>query len=66
MAGVTVELCLAYLPMRAAAEGFNVYGVNDGSGAPDVATRADDGPSAGCARHHARTWLMVAADLQRD
>jgi len=54
MAGVTVEVCLAYPAMQAAAEGFNVYGVIDASGAPDAATREIVGPSAGCARHHAR------------
>jgi hypothetical protein len=38
MAGVTVEVCLAYPAMQAAGEGFNVYGVIDASGAPDAAT----------------------------
>ncbi len=66
MAGVTTDVCLAFPAMQAAAEGFGVYGVIDASGAHDQATQ--DMAVARMAAHGVTpvTWLMVAAELQRD
>ncbi len=66
MAGVTVEVCLAYPAMQAAAEGFNVYGVIDASGAPDAATREMSVHRLVVQGITPVTWLIVAAELQRD
>jgi len=66
MAGVTVEVCLAYPAMQAAAEGFNVYGVIDASSAPDAATREMTVHRLVVQGITPVTWLMVAAELQRD
>jgi nicotinamidase-related amidase len=66
MAGVTVDVCLAYPAMQAVADGFNVYGVVDASGAPSpearqmsIARLIDHGVTP-------VTWLMAATELQRD
>jgi len=39
MAGVTIDVCLAFAAMQAVDAGYNVYGVVDASGALDVTTR---------------------------
>jgi nicotinamidase-related amidase len=62
MAGVTVEVCLAYPAMQAAAEGFNVYGVIDASGAPDAATREMTVHRLVVQGITPVTWLMVAVE----
>jgi nicotinamidase-related amidase len=66
MAGVTLEVCLAYPAMQAAAEGFNVYGAIDASGAPDAATREMTIHRLVVHGITPVTWLMVASELQRD
>ena len=38
MAGVTIDVCLAFAAMQAVDAGYNVYGVVDASGALDVTT----------------------------
>lgn len=66
MAGVTTDVCLAFPAMQAASEGFNVYGVIDASGAHDFATQSM--AVQRLVQHGVTpvTWLMVAAELQRD
>ena len=39
MAGVTIDVCLAFAAMQAADAGYNVYGVVDASGALEVTVR---------------------------
>jgi nicotinamidase-related amidase len=39
MAGVTIDLCLAFAAMEAVEAGYNVYGVVDASGALEVTIR---------------------------
>jgi len=36
MAGVTIDVCLAFAAMQAVEAGYNVYGVVDASGALEV------------------------------
>ena len=52
--------------MQAAAEGFNVYGVIDASGAHDSATQQMAVARMARAGVTPVTWLMAAAELQRD
>ncbi len=66
MAGVTVDVCLAFPAMQAAADGFNVYGVIDASGAPDAAARDMTIYRLVVQGITPVTWIMVAAELQRD
>lgn len=66
MAGVTVDVCLAFPAMQAAAEGFNVYGVIDACGAHDDATRLMAIERLVSHKVTPVTWTMVAAELQRD
>lgn len=66
MAGVTVDVCLAYPAMQAAADGFNVYAVIDASGAYDVASREMTIPRLVAHGITPVSWVMVAAELQRD
>jgi nicotinamidase-related amidase len=66
MAAVTIDVCLAFPAMQAVDAGYNVYGVVDASGAPDVTTR-----ELAIARmnDHGITpisWTTVAAELQRE
>ena len=66
MAGVTIDVCLAFAAMQAVDAGYNVYGVVDASGALDVTTR-----ELAIARmtDHGITpinWTTVAAELQRE
>jgi nicotinamidase-related amidase len=66
MAGVTVDVCLAFAAMQAVDAGYNVYGVIDASGALEVTIREN-----AVARMHDHgvipiNWTTVAAELQRD
>jgi nicotinamidase-related amidase len=66
MAGVTVDVCLAFAAMQAVDAGYNVYGVVDASGALDTTTR-----ELAIARMKDRgitpvSWTTVAAELQRN
>lgn len=66
MAGVTTDVCLAFPAMQAASEGFEVYGVIDASGAHDFATQSMAVQRLVTHGVTPVTWLMVAAELQRD
>lgn len=66
MAGVTTDVCLAFPAMQAAAEGYQVYGVIDASGAHDFATQSMAVQRLVAHGVTPVTWLMVAAELQRD
>ena len=66
MAGVTVDVCLAFAAMQADDAGFNVYGVVDASGALEVTIREH---AVARMKDHGITpmnWTTVAAELQRD
>ncbi|MBX7481710.1 isochorismatase family protein [Qipengyuania qiaonensis] len=66
MAGVTTDVCLAFPAMQAAAAGYEVYGVIDASGAHDFATQSMAVQRLVMHGVTPVTWLMVAAELQRD
>ena len=66
MAGVTTDVCLAFPAMQAAAAGYDVYGVIDASGAHDFATQSMAVQRLVIHGVTPVTWLMVAAELQRD
>ena len=66
MAGVTMDVCLAFAAMQAVEAGYTVYGVVDASGALEVTIREH-----AVARMHEHgitpmNWTTVAAELQRD
>jgi nicotinamidase-related amidase len=66
MAGVTVDVCLAFTAMQAVDAGYNVYGVIDASGGLDVTVRE---LAIARMRDHGVTpinWTTVAVELQRD
>ena len=66
MAGVTVDVCLAFAAMQAVEAGYNVYGVVDASGGLDVVARE---LAIARMKDHGITpinWTTVAAELQRD
>jgi nicotinamidase-related amidase len=66
MAGVTLDVCLAFAAMQAVEAGYNVYGVVDASGALEVTVREN---AVSRMRDHGVTpinWTTVAAELQRD
>jgi hypothetical protein len=66
MAGVTIDVCLAFAAMQAVDAGYNVYGVVDASGALDATTRE---LAIARMKDHGITpinWTTVAAELQRD
>jgi hypothetical protein len=66
MAGVTIDVCLAFAAMQAVEAGYNVYGVVDASGALDVTTRE---LAIARMKDHGITpvsWTTVAAEIQRD
>src|SRR5712692_1382493 len=66
MAGVTIDVCLAFAAMQAVDAGYNVYGVVDASGALDVTTRE---LAIARMKDHGITpisWTTVAAELQRE
>jgi nicotinamidase-related amidase len=66
MAGVTIDVCLAFAAMQAVEAGYNVYGVVDASGGLDVTTRE---LAIARMKDHGVTpinWTTVAFELQRD
>jgi hypothetical protein len=66
MAGVTVDVCLAFAAMQALDAGYNVYGVIDASGGLDVTARE---LAIARMQDHGVTpinWTTVAVELQRD
>jgi nicotinamidase-related amidase len=66
MAGVTVDVCLAFAAMQAVDAGYNVHGVIDASGALEVTIREN---AVARMKDHGITpinWTTVAAELQRD
>lgn len=66
MAGVTVDVCLAFTAMQAVDAGYNVYGVVDASGGLESTIREN---AVARMRDHGVTpinWTTVAAELQRD
>jgi nicotinamidase-related amidase len=66
MAGVTVDVCLAFAAMQAVDAGYNVYGVVDASGANAVTIREN---AVARMRDHGVTpinWTTVAAELQQN
>jgi nicotinamidase-related amidase len=66
IAGVTVDVCLAFAAMQAVDAGYNVYGVIDASGGLDVIVRD---LAIARMRDHGVTpinWTTVAVELQRD
>jgi len=66
MAGVTIDVCLAFAAMQAVEAGYNVYGVVDASGALEVTIRE---LAIGRMKDHGITpinWTTVAVELQRN
>src|SRR5690348_5360948 len=66
MAGVTIDVCLAFAAMQAVEAGYNVYGVVDASGALEVTIREN---AVARMQDHGVTpinWTTVAAELQRN
>jgi nicotinamidase-related amidase len=66
MAGVTIDVCLAFAAMQAIEAGYNVYGVVDASGALEVTIREN---AIARMRDHGITpinWTTVGAELQRN
>jgi nicotinamidase-related amidase len=66
MAGVTIDVCLAFAAMQAVEAGYDVYGVVDASGALEVTIREN---AVARMRDHGITtinWTTVAAELQRN
>jgi nicotinamidase-related amidase len=66
MAGVTIDVCLAFAAMQAVDVGYNVYGVVDASGALEVTIREN---AVARMKDHGITpinWTTVAAELQRN
>ena len=66
MAGVTIDVCLAFAAMQAVDAAYNVYGVVDASGALEVTIREN---AVARMKDHGITlinWTTVAAELQRN
>jgi nicotinamidase-related amidase len=66
MAGVTIDVCLAFAAMQAVEAGYTVYGVVDASGALQVTIRDN---AVARMKDHGITpvnWTTVAAELQRN
>ena len=66
MAGVTVDVCLAFAAMQAIDAGYNVHGVVDASGGLEATIREN---AVARMKDHGVTpinWTTVAAELQRD
>ena len=66
MAGVTIDVCLAFPAMQAVDAGYNVYGVVDASGGIDAGVRE---LAIARMRDHGVTpinWTTVGFELQRD
>jgi nicotinamidase-related amidase len=66
MAGVTVDVCLAFAAIQAVEAGYNVYGVVDASGGYDVTTR--DLAIARMQNYGVTpvNWHTIAFELQRN
>src|SRR2546425_8316227 len=65
MAGVTIDVCLAFAAMQAVEAGYNVYGVVNASGALEVTIREN---AVARMKDHGITpisWTTVGAELQR-
>jgi hypothetical protein len=65
MAGVTIDVCLAFAAMEAVEAGYNVYGVVDASGALEVTIREN---AMARMKDHGITpinWTTVASEMQR-
>ena len=66
IAGVTIDVCLAFAAMQAVEAGYSVYGVVDASGALEVTIREN---AVARMQDHGVTpinWTTVAAELQRN
>jgi nicotinamidase-related amidase len=66
MAGVTIDVCLAFASMQAVEAGYNVYGVVDASGGLDAVARE---LAIARMKDHGITpinWTTVGAELQRN
>jgi nicotinamidase-related amidase len=66
MAGVTIDVCLAFAAMAAVEAGYNVYGIVDASGALEVTLREN---AVARMKDHGvipTNWIPVAAELQRN
>jgi nicotinamidase-related amidase len=66
MAGVTIDVCLAFAAMQAVDAGYNVYGVVDASGANEVTIREN---AVSRMKDHGIipiNWTTVGAELQRN
>jgi hypothetical protein len=66
MAGVTIDVCLAFAAIQAVKAGYNVYGIVDASGALEVTIQEN---AVARMRDHGVTpinWTTVAAELQRN
>jgi hypothetical protein len=66
MAGVTIDVCLAFAAMQAVEAGYNVYGVIDASGALEVTIRENAVTRMGDHGITPINWTTVAAELQRN
>jgi nicotinamidase-related amidase len=66
MAGVTMDVCLAFPAMQAVDAGYQVYGVIDASGAYDVSTQQLAVQRMLGAGIICVNWIAVGAELQRD
>jgi nicotinamidase-related amidase len=66
MAGVTIDVCLAFPAMQAVEAGYNVYGVVDASGGLEVTTRELAIVRMKDHRITPINWTTVAVELQRD
>lgn len=66
MAGVTVDVCLAFAALQTVDAGYNVYGVIDASGGYEVTIREN---AVARMRDHGivlLNWTTIAAELQRN
>ncbi len=66
VSGVTTGACVAFPAKQAVAAAFQVYAVIDASGAQDLATQKRAVKRLVAHGITPVTWLMVAAELQRD
>jgi len=66
MAGVTVDVCLAFAAMQAADVGYNVHGVLDASGALEVTIPRECRCQNGGSWITSVNWTTVASELQRN
>lgn len=66
MAGVTVDVCLAFAALQAVDAGYNVYGVTDASGGYEMTIREN---AVARMRDHGIVpvnWTTIGAELQRN